>query len=56
MNDVLSTLKEQMDELARYKAKYGSLDQEAGTDGAATDSNSISDDVDTLDGSDTEQE
>ncbi|ESA44140.1 hypothetical protein GE21DRAFT_1471 [Neurospora crassa] len=53
MNDVLSTLKEQMDELARYKAKYGSLDQ-AETDDA-TDNNS-SGDVDTLDGSDTEQE
>lgn len=53
MNDVLSTLKEQMDELARYKAKYGSLDQ-ADTDDA-TDNNS-SGDIDTLDGSDTEQE
>lgn len=54
MNDVLSTLKEQMDELARYKAKYGSLDDEADIDDA-TDNNS-SGDVDTLDGSDTEQE
>lgn len=56
MNDVLSTLKEQMEELARYKAKYGSLeDDEGDIDDTATDNNS-SGDVDTLDGSDTEQE
>lgn len=42
-----------MDELARYKAKYGALDQ-ADTDGATTDV--TNGDVDTLDGSDTEQE
>ncbi|KAJ4418680.1 cr1 protein [Neurospora sp. IMI 360204] len=53
MNDILSTLKGQMDELARYKAMYGSLDQ-ADTDGATD--NTSNGDVDTLDGSDTEQE
>lgn len=42
-----------MDELARYKAMYGSLDQ-ADTDGATD--NTSNGDVDTLDGSDTEQE